>query len=79
MVDALGQIASVQRVPMSRFVGMDDCADLNTLAESFQRLGLSLEGEGKRLAVALASNDDDAALAGLVLSESTIDTVLFVI
>ena len=64
---------------MRRLVGMDGRVGVNALGDRLDRLGLALEDEGKRAALALAHDDDDLALAGLVDRKASIAAVLLMI
>ena len=54
--------------------GRDACATIVTTDCIF-----GLEHEGQRPAVALAHDDHDAALAGLVLGKATVDAILLAV
>lgn len=78
VVDALDVEAGVvERIPGSRLIGMDDRAWLDTVCKKVDCVGFLTNNHGHGAAVALASRDHDATFASLVLSETTIDAVLF--
>ena len=65
MIDPLGQIARMQLIPMRGFVGINRAA-MATRSLIVGTRPFGLEHERERPAVALAHDDDDAALAGLI-------------
>ncbi len=79
MIDALGQVAGVQAIPMRGFVGVNRGAGGDAAFQHRKRLSFTFEDVGKRAAVAFAHDDDDAALAGLVDRKATVAAVFFVI
>src|SRR5262249_20053933 len=76
MVDALGQIARVQGVPMRGFVGVNGSADFDPLAKGRKSFRLSSEHERKSLAAFLTGNDNNATFAGLIDGEATVNALL---
>src|ERR1019366_4975401 len=67
MIDAFCKEAFVQNIPVPGFVGMDDRIAVNAIGNCLDRLSFGAENEGERDTVALAHDDYDTALAGLVL------------
>ena len=79
MIDALRQELGVQAVPMGGFVGVNRGASVDPAFQRRQGFGFALEHEGKRAAIALAHDDDDAALAVLVDRKATVAAVFLVV
>ena len=79
MIDPLRQEAVMQGIPAARFVGMDGGAGRHAGADRLDALRLAFEHEGERDAVALAHDDHDLTLAGLVLRKATVDPIGFVV
>jgi len=79
VVDPLYVEASMQRVPRAGFIGMDHAARFDAGGDSGNGLILYTGHEGKRAAVALAHDDHDPTLAGLMLCETTVNAILFAI
>ena len=79
VIDPLRQEAIMQRIPSAGFVGMDRRAGRDALADHGNGGAFRLEDEGQREAVALAHDDHDLALAGLVLSKPAINPVVLVV
>lgn len=75
MIDALREEADVQRVPMNGFVGIDRGIGADATLYHGNALGLGLEHEGERPTIALAHDDDNAALAGLIAGKAAVDPV----
>ena len=69
----------MQAIPMRGFVGVNRGAGVDPAFQRRQGLGFALEHEGKRAAVALAHDDDDAALAVLVDRKATVAAVFLVV
>ena len=70
---------SVQRIPMAGFVGMNLGIGRHDGPHESDALGFRLRDGGHRAALTLASDDDDAALAGLMLRLAAIDAVFNVV
>lgn len=79
MVDPLRREARMQHVPMGRFVCVDDRTRFHDLRNERHAIGFGLGDGRERAPVALARNDHDAALAGLVLRKAAINAVLLLI
>jgi hypothetical protein len=62
---------------MRGLVSMHDRTRLHDLGDETDAIGFLTRDGGFGAVLALARDDDDAALAGLVLSEPTIAAVLF--
>ena len=75
MVDPLGGEAGVQGIPVARLIGIDRAAGLDAAGDDGNALVLCADHEGQRPALALAHDDHDAALAGLVLGLATVDAI----
>ena len=79
MINALGQEANVQFVPMDSFVGMNDCTGCSAFDHAANAFAFVVVNEGQGAALALADYDDDAALASLMLFQATVNTVFFAV
>jgi hypothetical protein len=79
VVDPVRLELGVQRVPMARFIGMQLGARPHNLGDEIHTIGLLPRHGPERAALALASDHDHAALAGLVLRQSAINAVLFAV
>src|SRR5215467_8301343 len=77
MIDAFGQIPSVQLVPMRGFIGIDRADERDVIADGGDRSVFALEYERDRLAVALAHDDHATAFAVLVHDAAPIAAMLF--
>ena len=72
MIDPGHDITRVQVVPRRRFIGDDLSTSGDVLSYETECLGLGLEHAGDRATVALANDDDGAALAALIDAEPAI-------
>lgn len=67
VVDLVHCELTMQFVPCPRFVRIDRCASSDPGTDEVQRRDFRSERTRQRLAVTLADNDQDFALAGLIL------------
>ena len=75
VIDPLRGVFRVQRVPMRGFIGVDRGIRRDDAFNEREAIGFGL-GDGRDGAAAtLASDDDDAALSGLVLGKAAVDPV----
>ena len=72
VVDALGLVAGMQRVPGRSLIGIDRAAGLDAAADHRHRLFLRAHHEGQRPAATLAHHHHDPALARLVLGQPAV-------
>ena len=79
MVDALREVEHFEPIPTRRFVGVDRGVRVDTAFDCGDGLGFAVEHEGQRPTIALAHDDDDAALAVLVFGKAAVDPVFLVI
>jgi hypothetical protein len=77
MVDTARGVLRMKHVPMASFVGMDDTADRDKLFNESHAVCLCLSFGRKCPALALASNDDNAALPCLMLCTAPVNAIHF--
>ena len=75
VVDPLRGVFGVQRIPMRGFVGMDRRIWRDDAFHEGKAVGFGLRDDRDGPAAALASDDHDAPLAGLVLGEAAVNPV----
>ena len=75
MIDAAHFIVGMQRIPASRFIGMNNRAERHVPADRRDGIAFLAEHERQRAALALAHDDNDLALAGLFLRGAAIDAL----
>lgn len=64
--------SGVKQIPPAAFVGMDGCERANMIAHIGDGIAFIAHDEGKRLALALAHDDNTLALAGVVRFQAAI-------
>src|SRR5580658_8126269 len=67
VIDPLHFKAGVQIIPSARLVGVDDGSGRHAAADEIERAGFALEDGRKRVSATLANDDNNLALAALVL------------
>jgi len=79
MVDPLCCVLGVQRIPVRGFVGVNGSGGRNDSFNEGEAIRFAL-GHGRNgAALALAGDDNDAALAGLVLGKAAVDPVFLAV
>ena len=79
MIDPARVIGRVQPLPGVRFVGVNDCAGGDVLADQRDCIALARHNEWKGPPHHFAGDDYDLALAGLFLSKPAISTIRFAV
>jgi hypothetical protein len=75
MIDSARGELRMKDIPMTGFISVNDTSGRNQLFYKGHSVSLGARDGCQGAALALASNDNDAALASLMLSETAVDPV----
>ena len=79
VVDAGHRERAVQHVPMAGLIGMDGSAGSGASLDEGHAIGFAAHHGSQGAALALAADNDNAALAGLVFGQAAVNAILDII